>query len=153
MNLLPRDGERPLSTAVRVESPDLVTALIQAGADPEAENQNGETPIRLASERGVAGVITALTNGMQKDKPGVIEDHFDILEELGAGAYARVFRAKRKATRNNMYLQGWRGGGSEVAVKRIDRSGLEAEDREMLNGEVGIMMRLEHPRCLTILEA
>ena len=57
-------------------------------------------------------------------------------QELGSGAYARVLRAKRKATRNNMYLQGWRGGGSEVAVKRIDRSGLEDEDLEMLNGEV-----------------
>jgi len=51
-----------------------------------------------------------------------------------------------------MYLQGSRGGGSEVAVKRIDRSGLEGEDLEMLNGEVDIMMRLQHKNCLTILE-
>ena len=83
----------------------------------------------------------------------MIEDHFDILEELGAGAYGRVFRAKRKATPENVYLQGLWQGGSEVAVKRIDRSEFEVEGQEMLNAEVAILMRLEHPRCLTILEA
>ena len=48
VNLLDEDGSTPLMYAAHYGSPDMVRALIDAGADLNAKNKNGETALTIA---------------------------------------------------------------------------------------------------------
>jgi len=49
VNMRDADGNTPLHFAVMAENEDMARLLVAAGADPKAENEDGETSIQLAS--------------------------------------------------------------------------------------------------------
>ncbi|CAM9791560.1 unnamed protein product, partial [Discosporangium mesarthrocarpum] len=69
-----------------------------------------------------------------------IKDLYDIGPELGRGAYSVVRSARFKKT------------GEEVAVKIVNRKGLPRDDEKALMGEVKIMMELDHPHIIKLLD-
>ena len=53
-------GETPLHRAARViDTPAVMTALIEGGADPNARDDTGSTPLRLAEDNGNPAVLAA----------------------------------------------------------------------------------------------
>jgi Protein kinase domain len=66
-----------------------------------------------------------------KGKSGVIADDYDVLELLGQGAFAKVFRGTHKKT------------GEEVAIKIIDKANVGNEVSSLV-AEVGILKQVQH---------
>lgn len=56
----PRDGSTPLHAAAMSPSPDVTSALLKAGADPNAQRNDGATPLMLASQEGYTRTVAAL---------------------------------------------------------------------------------------------
>ena len=104
VNLESKDGETPLMMAVRVQEHDIMSALLEANADAELPNKNGKTVLSVAHDNaegnGGQEVLKLIKNGIGKDREGAVEDTFDLLDELGNGAYAVVLRAKRKVSQS-----------------------------------------------------
>jgi serine/threonine protein kinase len=66
-----------------------------------------------------------------------LENGFEVTKKvLGTGAYATVYMAKDKLT------------GEAVAVKVIDRTRLNEEERKLLAEEAWISQELKHPYCV-----
>ena len=53
-------GSSPLAEAVRVANVNLVEMLLDAGADANRANQDGETPVMLAASTGAVKVAELL---------------------------------------------------------------------------------------------
>lgn len=66
-----------------------------------------------------------------------VEDHYDLIEEIGQGQYASVHRAEHKET------------GKLVAVKLIDKgdTGMTVTDKE-----IAVMLRVEDENCVRLYE-
>mmetsp|Transcript_12131 Transcript_12131/g.10757 ORF Transcript_12131/g.10757 Transcript_12131/m.10757 type:complete len:86 (-) Transcript_12131:722-979(-) len=69
-----------------------------------------------------------------------IADFYKIEDELGAGSFGIVKLATNKST------------GEEVAIKIIDRSGLQEDDEVALRNEVQILSDLDHPNVVKMIE-
>mmetsp|Transcript_30359 Transcript_30359/g.47130 ORF Transcript_30359/g.47130 Transcript_30359/m.47130 type:complete len:708 (-) Transcript_30359:153-2276(-) len=68
-----------------------------------------------------------------------VKEYYSFKEKLGAGFFATVYRGVEKKS------------GLAVAIKVIDKS--KANDKEeMLEEEVGILGKVHHPNCVTMLE-
>ena len=50
----------PQHLAVNSGEIDLVTALLEAGADPAAQDDYGQTPLYLAEEMGYSDIVNAI---------------------------------------------------------------------------------------------
>ncbi len=57
-----RSGNRALHLAVGMAEPEVVQLLLDAGADPDARNRDGETPLIWAARGGRGDVVTLLLN-------------------------------------------------------------------------------------------
>jgi len=69
-----------------------------------------------------------------------ITDYYQIEDELGAGSFGVVRLATNKST------------GEEVAVKIIDRKGLQEDDEVALRTEVQILSEVDHPNVVKMIE-
>jgi serine/threonine protein kinase len=67
--------------------------------------------------------------------------HYDIKEKLGSGTFATVKRAVKKNS-----------GGKEFAIKIIKKDKLNSEELEIVQDEVKIMHKIEHPNCVQLFE-
>lgn len=65
-------------------------------------------------------------------------DEFEVMEKLGAGHYAEVFKCKRKLD------------GTLHAVKVVDKKRTTTKQQGDLLGEVSVLKELKHPNCLTL---
>lgn len=70
------------------------------------------------------------------------ESKYEIIQELGAGSYGKVYKVKHKET------------DQIFAVKSIQKSkiGLSKEDEEELLKEINILKQLDHPNIIKIFE-
>ncbi len=104
-NLEARDDEygwTPLHRAAAHGSPDLVQALVQAGADLEARSKDGLTPLHRAAAFGSPDLVQALldagANPGARSKAGRLP--FDLIGEdsrlTGTDAYWRLHDARWK---------------------------------------------------------
>lgn len=69
-----------------------------------------------------------------------LED-FDILDQLGEGAYSAVFRVRRKSDRH-IY-----------ALKKVRMQGLKDKEQSNALNEVRILASLDHPNIVAYKEA
>ncbi|CAM9405389.1 unnamed protein product [Ectocarpus sp. 6 AP-2014] len=69
-----------------------------------------------------------------------IDDAYEIGGVLGKGAYSVVKSAKAKKTND------------EVAVKIVKRAGLPQDDEKALKDEMAIMLELDHPNIIKLLD-
>lgn len=67
-----------------------------------------------------------------------IEDDFDFVKDLGSGAFSVVKLAKNKKT------------GAKRAVKIVDKIAVGIEKKEMLDREIDILRRIQHPNIISI---
>lgn len=86
--LAPRGQERwsQLHAAVRVDDPEVLTRLLDAGADPDARNDEGRTPAHDAFEDGRRALELLLGRGCEVDAAlaaglGDVERLRDMLDE------------------------------------------------------------------------
>ena len=69
-----------------------------------------------------------------------VENKYELIEEVGAGLFATVFKAHHRVT------------GTEVAVKLIDREETAAGLKSVTDKEIALMLRIEHRYCVKLLE-
>jgi len=62
-----RKGEQPLHVAAAIGSPELVQKLLSYGADPNAENKNGKTPLVLAVASDSSRAVEVLMRDEKTD--------------------------------------------------------------------------------------
>src|SRR5207253_1506577 len=60
VNAADSDGTRALHWAIRADEVQIASLLLKAGADPNAENRLGVTPLYLAAQNGSAEIIKSL---------------------------------------------------------------------------------------------
>lgn len=115
-------GLTPLHMAAGYARPDATRALLEAGADPEVEDDKGRTPLDLARE---ILAVTPKGNLMQFGRRLGLENVVKILEGA-VYEYAQVegILEKRGKGENLEYLVKWTDGGENEWVK----VGLIAED-------------------------
>jgi serine/threonine protein kinase len=72
--------------------------------------------------------------------PSNLNDNFELLEQLGEGAFAKVKKAKHKAT------------GQLVAIKLIDKKQIVSDPHQLqaLFAEIEIMKKIKHVCNLSI---
>ena len=78
-----KNAETALMLAERYNNPEVVLALVKAGADETAKSRTGETALSLAKQRGDYGVINALFDFQELCEKGSPEE---ILKAIQAGA-------------------------------------------------------------------
>lgn len=116
------------------------------GDDELAESQLGESLERMRVfnarrkfKSAVNSIIVAL-NLQQFLASRDINETYDIGDVLGKGAYSVVKTARAKKT------------GEEVAVKIVKREGLPQDDEKALKDEMRIMLELNHPYIIKLLD-
>eukprot|EP00494_Astrolonche_serrata_P006628 UN06652 len=67
-----------------------------------------------------------------------IEDSFEIKEQIGSGQFSKVLKAKNKQT------------GDFVAVKKINKSKLDAREKEAIQNEIAICQLVNHPNVIRL---
>ena len=65
-----------------------------------------------------------------------LEDYYTIGKELGIGKFSSVCACTHKAT------------GKQYAVKIIDKSGVDDEEREALRTEIAVLQLVHHPNII-----
>lgn len=86
INAATRTGETPLYTAASNNHPETVKRFIEKGADIEAEH-NGWTPLRIAANRGLKDVVTALITA-----PNI---RIDDAEDGATALYEACYKGRR----------------------------------------------------------
>eukprot|EP01114_Cavostelium_apophysatum_P001040 TRINITY_DN1089_c0_g1_i1.p1 TRINITY_DN1089_c0_g1~~TRINITY_DN1089_c0_g1_i1.p1 ORF type:complete len:345 (-),score=100.48 TRINITY_DN1089_c0_g1_i1:89-1123(-) len=96
------------------------------------------------------GTSTSTTSGSSaepvKNTPktaaqgGKVGDNYDIMEEIGRGAFSVVKKAKSKRT------------GEEFAIKFIEKQYVDKQDLVLLGREIDIMKKVSHPNVLNLEE-
>ena len=108
------NGNRPLHQALlsdRVD-PDVIRAMIEAGADTSAENIHGENPVYYAQER--------FDRARNTLRPGTAPYRREqSLYETMFGAFGDAGSAAEDAHAKLCDLNWWRGSASEGAVKEL----------------------------------
>lgn len=80
-------------------------------------------------------------NNIKQVNKSDIKEMYDISpERLGSGGFAVVHKAIRKSD------------GTAVAIKIIDKRKLKQEELKMIQHEVTIMDKVNHPHCVKLLE-
>jgi len=69
-----------------------------------------------------------------------VEDHYDIAEEIGRGAFSVVKKAKHKKT------------GTQFAIKFIEKKYVDKNDLLLLGREIDIMKKVNHANVLKLQE-
>eukprot|EP00286_Rhodomonas_abbreviata_P015214 CAMPEP_0181322184 /NCGR_PEP_ID=MMETSP1101-20121128/19093_1 /TAXON_ID=46948 /ORGANISM="Rhodomonas abbreviata, Strain Caron Lab Isolate" /LENGTH=387 /DNA_ID=CAMNT_0023430081 /DNA_START=212 /DNA_END=1375 /DNA_ORIENTATION=+ len=87
---------------------------------------------------GVAATESA-DGGVTKKEGGNIHDKYEMGKTLGSGSFATARIATRK------------DNGAKVAIKTLLRSH-EMFDMELLQHEIDVMRKIDHPRCIRLLE-
>lgn len=67
-NQIDEEGNTILHKAVMLDSADLVHEFIKGGADLQAENKHGETPLALAIKLGQEGIVGLIVHSQDKQK-------------------------------------------------------------------------------------
>ncbi|KAJ2848388.1 MAPK-activated protein kinase Srk1 [Coemansia brasiliensis] len=88
---------------------------------------------RRNSNAGISRGVDADGNGF----PAV--EGFTVLNRIGEGAFSKVYRARQKAT------------GDDVAIKAICKSGLSAVQIANIHKEIAIMESLRSPRIIKLI--
>ncbi|KAH3767048.1 myosin light chain kinase [Pelomyxa schiedti] len=127
------------SDAAASHPPSKGTASSSSGASstgttPTASSSTGAKP--ADSKAGTAeAIFPEIVN------KGTVEEHFNILEELGRGGFAVVRRATSKAN------------GEAVAIKFIEKKFVvDPNERKCLVREIEIMKRVNHPNVLHLID-
>eukprot|EP00903_Cladosiphon_okamuranus_P008290 g7977.t1 len=119
---------------------------VMSGDDELAGSQLGESLQRMRvfnARRKFKSAIATIIMTMQLQKflaSRDIDDAYDIGAVLGRGAYSVVKTAKSKKT------------DDEVAVKIVKRAGLPPDDERALKDEMAIMLELNHPNIIKLLD-
>jgi hypothetical protein len=112
-NAVRPDGNTPLIHAVIRRRPDLVDALLSAGADPNGKSQSGATPLMIASGRGNLPLVDRLLSA---------KANVDLQDN--AGATALMYAAGAGETE---IVRRLRAHGADPALR--DTEGLTARER------------------------
>jgi ankyrin repeat protein len=122
------DGATALHWAVNRDDPGLAEALIAAGANPDAANRAGATPLRLAAINGSAPLIELLLNA-GVDVNGPLTEHGDTALMMAART------------------------GAPQAVTLLLERGADVDARERWGGTNALMWAVaeHHPRVVRIL--
>jgi len=78
------------------------------------------------------------TGAMQT--PGLVEDKYELGQELGRGGFSIVREGRNKVT------------GEKVAVKFIEKKFVDQEELKLLQREIDIMARVQHTNVLRLFE-
>lgn len=68
LDLLDQDGQSPIHLAVATNQPQIVRALIVAGAQPGTRNSRGESPLHMAARLGLYNCCTAILEPVGKEE-------------------------------------------------------------------------------------
>ncbi|WP_420011980.1 ankyrin repeat domain-containing protein [Tateyamaria sp.] len=93
-------GDSPLHSAAKNGKAEAIGALLNAGADLDARNEDGSTPLHQAARKGQKDVVGALLNSgadpRALDKLG--RTPFDVIPDgaplVGTSAYWRLHDAR-----------------------------------------------------------
>lgn len=69
-----------------------------------------------------------------------IHELYDVIDEIGRGKFAVVFKGKDKTSRN------------DVAIKVVNKRKIEFKDLQAIHDEVTIARTLNHPGIIQILD-
>jgi len=72
--------------------------------------------------------------------PGLVEDKYELGQELGRGGFSIVREGRNKST------------GEKVAVKFIEKKFVDQEELKLLQREIDIMARVQHTNVLRLFE-
>ncbi|HQF14927.1 MAG TPA: protein kinase [Thermogutta sp.] len=117
------------------EPSDLVANSFDAPATP-AEGQSGSSPFETTTGEGFAAEGTVSESGVR----GTILGHYELLEEIGRGATAVVFKAR------DLRLKRY------VALKVINQASWDRAARERVLAEAQAAAGLRHPHIVQIYE-
>ena len=93
------NGNSPLHIAVKKETAGYVAAvkvLLEFGADPTAENDNGDTALSIAKDKGHAKLLPALEEGAAKAEAAAAAERKAKAEE---GTQADTKAIKKRTSR------------------------------------------------------
>ncbi|CAM9971946.1 unnamed protein product [Pylaiella littoralis] len=119
---------------------------VMSGDDELSSSELGDSLQRMRvfnARRKFKSAIATIIMTMQLQKflaSRDIDESYEIGDVLGRGAYSVVKAAKAKKTND------------EVAVKIVKKAGLPAEDERALKDEMSIMMELDHPNIIKLLD-
>jgi len=71
---------------------------------------------------------------------GKVDDNYDVLDEIGRGAFSIVKKARHKRS------------GNEYAIKFIEKKHVDKQDLMLLGREIDIMKKVDHPNVLKLEE-
>lgn len=102
---------------------------------PPAGSRNQPLTLFCVSDEERISWISALQKAAKTSK---IEDSFNMLNQIGSGQFSEVFKARNKTT------------GQEVAVKKINKSKLDAREKEAIQNEIAICQLVNHPNVIRL---
>lgn len=142
----PTDGRTPLTTAVRMNSPNMVRALLAAGASPNEHNAKGWTVLHEAANCPCGEVVRILIDAgaavNQNDATGhtpiffSLPECFDVLREAGARIDVRDVEG-----RTPLHTLTWYSDNLSSIKKLID-AGLDINDTDYL-GRTPLMLAFQ----------
>ncbi|GBM65978.1 hypothetical protein AVEN_152189-1 [Araneus ventricosus] len=71
------DGEAPMHMSVDMELNDIVTALLEKGANGQIQNNAGKTHMQIAVEKGNLNIIRQLTDADYDDRTAYYDEELN----------------------------------------------------------------------------
>jgi len=135
-----------------MESRESVSYILGFFVEPLRRTEKGKLGIKLVPPAGSRmKAFTLYIEGEHERKDWInalrkaartedIHDVYSLDESIGSGQFSVVYRAQNKHT------------GELVAVKQIDKSHLDAKQRESIQTEIAICQLVSHPYVITLKE-
>jgi Protein kinase domain/Ankyrin repeats (3 copies) len=133
-----KTGQTPLHIAVMMELEEAARLLLRAGADPNAKDNFGKSPISEVSDEFL--IQLGLDNAVVDNSELRVQD-LQKQEMIGRGTFGNVFRGY------------WRG--SEIAIKEVDWDRADKTEAVTVSfrSEVEILKKLRHPHILLFMSS